>query len=166
MKKLITILICTGIIPAAMHAQVSLSPSVISSAGDYYESTDMSISWTLGELVVTTLEGDNMILTQGFQQPFDIGVGIKQNEMSWNISVYPNPVGDELRIRFDVQSQGDYLIEIQDVTGRVISQGLHKHLKPGEIVILDTSGLIHGIYFLKVISPDREQVQVTGLRKI
>ncbi|MFO7933178.1 MAG: T9SS type A sorting domain-containing protein [Bacteroidales bacterium] len=166
MKKLVTILTCIGIVPAAMHAQISLSPSVISAAGDYYEGTEMSISWTLGELAVTTLQGGNMILTQGFQQPFDIGVGIKQNKMNWNISVYPNPLGEELRIRFDVPSPGDYLIEIQDVTGRVMSQEMHMQVRTGETVILDTSGFLPGIYFLKVISPDKEQLQVTGLRKI
>lgn len=165
MKKPIIILTCLGILPV-VNAQTSLSPSVLSSGGDYFESTDMSISWAIGELAVNTLQGGNLILTQGFQQPFDIGVGIKMNEMNWNILVYPNPVGDELRILFDVPSPGDYLIEIQDVTGRVISQEIHKQVRPGETVILNTSRLIHGIYFLKVISPDKEQVQVTSLRKI
>lgn len=164
MNKILT-LIYTVIFPAIIHAQVLLSHSVISAAGDYFESTKTSISWTLGELAVTTLQGDNMILTQGFQQPFDIGVGIKQNEMNWTISVYPNPVTDELRILFDVPSPGDYLIEIQDVTGRVIRQEVHKQIQPGETIILNTSRFLNGIYFLKVISPDKEQIQVTGLRK-
>lgn len=166
MKKLISILICIGIISVTVRAQVSLSPIVISSGGDYFESTNMSISWTLGELAVTTLQSDNMILTQGFQQPFNIGVGIRQNEMNWTISVYPNPVEDELMIRFDIPLPGNYLIEIQDVTGRVICQQVHKQVRPGETVILNTSRFLHGIYFLKVISPDKEQVQVTSLRKI
>lgn len=166
MKRLITILTFIAIFPALIYAQVSLSPSVISSGGGYFENTNMSISWTIGELAVITLEGENMILTQGFQQPFNIGVGIRQDELSWNISVYPNPVGDELRILFDVPSPGDYLIEIQDVTGRVINQEVHKQVRPGELVILNTSRIIHGIYFLKVISLDKEQVQVTSVRKI
>jgi len=166
MKKLIVILTCIGILTVAMHAQVLISPSVISSGGDFYESIDMSISWTLGEIAVTTLQGSNMILTQGFQQAFDIGVGIEQNKMNWSISVYPNPIGDELRIRFDLQSSGDYLIEIHDVTGRVIAQQVHKQIQPGETVILNTSRFIHGIYFLKVISTENEQLQVTSIRKI
>lgn len=153
-------------IPPLIQAQILLSPSIISSAGDYYESTEMSVSWTLGELAITTLQGSNMILTQGVQQPFDFGVGIGQNEMNWNISVYPNPVGDELRIRFNMPSPGDYLIEIHDATGRLLNQEAYKQVPQGETVILDTSGFIHGIYFLKVISQDKEQVQVSCIRKI
>lgn len=166
MKKLITILTCIGLLTAELQAQVMLTPTIISSGGDYYEGTDMSLSWTLGELAVTTLQGGNTILIQGFQQPFDIGVGIKQNVMNWSISAYPNPVGNELRIRFDIPFPGDYLIEIQDVTGRVIGQVVRKQIQPGETVILDTSRFISGIYFLKITSPDKVQAQVNSLSKI
>ncbi|MCF8370293.1 MAG: T9SS type A sorting domain-containing protein [Bacteroidales bacterium] len=46
----------------------SVSPNVVAGSGDFYESANASISWTLGETVIKTLEGQNAILTQGFQQ--------------------------------------------------------------------------------------------------
>jgi hypothetical protein len=52
----------------------TLSPEVISSAGGYFENTDASLSWTLGETVTETFTGTNVILTQGFQQPFGIQI--------------------------------------------------------------------------------------------
>ena len=107
-----------------------------------------------------------MILTQGFQQPFDIDVGIRKQKINWDISVYPNPVGDELRIRFNIEKTGDYLLEIQDVTGRLISQELRKQINPGDIVSLNTSAFTNGVYFLKILTPDRQQVQVTSIRKL
>ena len=107
-----------------------------------------------------------MMLTQGFQQPFDVGVGIQKNETSWDITAYPNPVGNELRIQFNIQKTGDYLLEVQDVTGRLISQEQRKQVNPGDIIILNTSFYTNGIYFLKVLTPDRQQVQVTSLRKL
>lgn len=49
-----------------------LKQQVVSSAGGYDVSGDnsISLSWTLGELVITTVEssGGDLILTQGFQQ--------------------------------------------------------------------------------------------------
>jgi len=93
-------------------------------------------------------------------------VGIAENEVNWGISVYPNPVGDELRIRFDLEAPGDYLLEIQDVTGRLISQELRRRVNPGDIILFNTSTYPDGIYFLKVLTPDRQQVQVTSLRKL
>ena len=167
MQKPVSLLIATFFAAASLQAQeVQLAPTVLASAGGYAVGDHISISWTLGELAVSTLSSGNLILTQGFQQPFDINVGIRNNEVNWGIYVYPNPVGNELRIRFDTDAAGDYLIEIQDVTGRLISQQEYKNLDPGDIVVLNTSAYLNGVYFLKVLTPDRQQVQVTSLRKL
>jgi urease accessory protein UreH len=166
MRKSIPILISLLFTAFALQGQ-TLTPSVISSGGGYFEGENMSISWTLGELAVTTLSSGDLILTQGFQQPFDLDVGTRDNNnLSWGISVYPNPVGDQLRIRFDISDPGDYLIEVQDVTGRLVSQLLYKQVNPGDIILLNTSGYATGVYFLKVMTGDHTQVQVTSLRKL
>jgi len=167
MRKSISLLTIIFFAVSAISAQdYILSPSVVASGGGYAEGDNISISWTLGELAVTTLTGSDMILTQGFQQPFDIDVGIDKNEVHWGISVYPNPVGDELQIRFDIETQGDFFIEIQDITGRLIRQEQHRQVNPGDIVRINTTDYIHGVYFLKVMTTDRQQVQVTSLRKL
>lgn len=149
-----------------LSAQVTLAPSVIASGGGYAESGNISISWTLGEVAVSTLTGGSMMLTQGFQQPFDIGVGIGEKEVFCNISVYPNPVKDELRIRFDMVKPGDFLMEVQDVTGRLVGQLQHKQVSPGDIILLNTSSYTNGVYFLKVFSKDNQLVRVISLRKL
>jgi len=166
MKKAISILFGFLLVPLAAEAQITLAPTVIASGGGYHEADNISLSWTLGEVAVTTLTGGSMILTQGFQQPFDIGVGIGTEEMNWNIAVYPNPVEDELRIRFGIEKPGDFLIELQDVTGRVLTQEQHKQILPGEILQLNTSGYREGVYFLKLSTPDRNQVKVLSIRKL
>jgi hypothetical protein len=166
MKKKIPVLVIPFFTAIALSAQVTLAPSVVASGGGYAEGDNFSISWTLGELAVNTLTGGNLILTQGFQQPFDFNVGVRENEVNWGISVYPNPVGDELRIRFDVENPGDFLIEVQDVTGRLIGQEKHNGVNPGDIILLNISAYTSGVYFLKVLTPDRQQVQVTSLRKL
>lgn len=166
MRKKITLLFCTLCFFASIYGQIQLTPSVISSGGGIGVNDNLSISWTLGEVAVTTLTGDQMILTQGFQQSFDMDVGIAMDEVNWNISIYPNPVRDELRIRFNIEKPGDFLLEIQDVSGRLIKQELHKQVNPGDIVLLNTSTYTNGIYFLKVLTPDHQQIQVTSLRKL
>ncbi|MFU8843753.1 MAG: hypothetical protein ACNA7V_08100 [Bacteroidales bacterium] len=52
----------------------TLTPEVISSSGGYFESTNASVSWTLGETVTETFTGTSFILTQGFQQPLGIQI--------------------------------------------------------------------------------------------
>jgi hypothetical protein len=147
-------------------SQIALEPSVIASGGSYAESESMSISWTLGELVTTTLTGGDMILTQGFQQPIDFGTGISPQELNWGITAYPNPVGDELNVRFDIDRTRDFWIEIQDVTGRVLSLEQHKEVFPADVFQINTSNFTYGVYFLKVFTPDREQSQVLSIRKL
>ena len=166
MTKPATLLTAMLFTAVSLGAQVQLTPSVIAAGGGFGEGNNISISWTLGELAVTTLSAGDLILTQGFQQPFDIDVGVKEKELNWGISVYPNPVGDVLRIKFDIERAGDFLIEIQDVTGRLVGQEIHSQVRPGDIVLLHTTGYSNGVYFLKVFTKDRQQVQVTSLRKL
>lgn len=148
------------------QGQISMAPSVIGAGGAYAENESFSLSWTLGELATSTLTGGDLILTQGFQQAFTVGTGIDEKETNWDILVYPNPVGDELRIRFDIPNTEDFLIEIQDLTGRLIRQVQYKKVNPGDILLLNTSTYTAGIYLLKVLTPDRQQLQVTSLRKL
>ena len=54
----------------------SLSPTLISSAGAYAAAGDITLSYSLGEIAVTTLTTDNLVLTQGFHQPQLTGTGI------------------------------------------------------------------------------------------
>ena len=107
-----------------------------------------------------------MILTQGFQQPLDIGTGISTDELNWGITAYPNPVADVLFVKFDIDRTKEFLIEIQDVTGRVLSLEQHKEIFPGDVIQLNTSTFTYGVYFLKVFTPDREQSQVLSIRKL
>jgi hypothetical protein len=167
MKKSVSLCLLIFLAATLLPAQdFRLTPTVISSGGGYFEGDNISLSWTLGELAVSTLSSANLVLTQGFQQPFDIDVGIRDREVNWGISVYPNPVGDRLSIRFDTRDPGDFLLEVQDVTGRLVSLELQRNVNPGDIIELNTSTFATGIYFLKVLTPDRQQIQVTSLRKL
>lgn len=66
----------------------SLSPQVISPSGDYFEGSNASLSWTLGELATETYTSGDVILTQGFQQP--ITVEIRMDVMVFLEGPYSN----------------------------------------------------------------------------
>jgi hypothetical protein len=50
----------------------SIERDVVAGSGDYFEGTNSSLSWTLGEIATETYTAGNIILTQGFQQTFGI----------------------------------------------------------------------------------------------
>ncbi len=59
-----------------LHAQ-SISPKVIATAGGYQSNASGSLSFTIGETNTQTLSAASHMLTQGFQQPFDLQINIK-----------------------------------------------------------------------------------------
>ncbi len=48
-----------------------VSQSLISSAGDYFETENISLSWSIGEVVTETFSTNDLFVTQGFQQSID-----------------------------------------------------------------------------------------------
>jgi len=67
---------------------------VIASSGGYFESENLSLSWTLGEPVIETFSNGDLILTQGFQQPYNFYLQqILNIPMGWSgVSSYLDPL--------------------------------------------------------------------------
>jgi hypothetical protein len=149
-----------------VSAQLALTPSLVASGGNTYEGENLMISWSVGELAVTTLKGTSLQMTQGFQQPLGIGTGIKTDEFEESILVYPNPLKNELFVKFNIERPGNYILEIMDVTGRIISQVQLKPINSGEIIQLNTSTYNPGIYLLKIQTTDGQGALVKSIRKV
>lgn len=165
MIRYLLILSVSLFIPLLNAQEVVLSPAVISSAGGYAETGNISLSWTLGELAVTTVNGESMMLTQGFQQGDLESVGFSLDPIEWQIIAYPNPVVSALNIQFDLLEPGDFHIEIQDITGRLMRLEDYDKIYPGDVVQFDMSGFKPGSYFYRISSKDRQQVRVISIRK-
>lgn len=74
MKKVLTA--CIVLMTGVLYAQVpgSLSPVLIGSSGNYSTSGNITLSSSVGECIVPTVQSGPVILTQGFQQPSANGV--------------------------------------------------------------------------------------------
>jgi hypothetical protein len=91
MKNIINFLVSMAFFVFSLNAYAQ---QVIASAGGYYEGDNISISWTLGETVVETFQGADIILTQGFQQPYSFYLSQVLNiPAGWSgISGYIDPL--------------------------------------------------------------------------
>lgn len=76
MKKFIGLSLLSSIFAWQVGAQ-SLSPQVIASSGGYYSNAAGSLSFTVGETVTQTYTSGSNMLTQGFQQPFELNINVK-----------------------------------------------------------------------------------------
>ncbi len=85
-----------------------------------------------------------------------IYVGIKEiSQDNSAISIFPNPVSDNISVYFHKTINKPYTIELYDVTGRKLKTLLNNESIKTEIVQLKLDEINSGIYFLKVINADK-----------
>lgn len=91
MKKLYVLFAVSGLIWLASQSNAQ---QVIATSGGYYENENISLSWTVGEPVIETFTGSEVILTQGFQQPYSFYLQQVLNiPVGWSgISGYIDPL--------------------------------------------------------------------------
>ncbi|MEX0981387.1 MAG: T9SS type A sorting domain-containing protein [Bacteroidales bacterium] len=167
MKKIVPLIIAVFFnFQLASSQDIELSPTVIASAGNYSEAGGISLSWTLGEVAVSTLKQGDIVLTQGFQQSFLNEVGFGLNPIKWQIAAYPNPVVDKLRIQFDMPETRDFIIEIRDIQGRLISQQQQLQVLPGNVITFEMGAFNYGVYLFRISTTDRQQSRVLSITKL
>ncbi len=147
MKKLFLIIL---LISSFQLMSQQLSPQVISSAGDHFSNNDISMSWTLGEPVISTLTGD-YILTQGFHQDMYIVTSIDElNNIGLNIDVYPNPTPNILHIKWssEIFENENVSIQLLDMSGKILYA--EEMTTQSQINSINLNSFNRSIYLLKI----------------
>jgi hypothetical protein len=118
MKKIYALLFCLSVFTIG-QAQ-SFDPYVIGSSGTFASSASGSMAWTVGEVMTKTYSSAGNFFTQGFHQPVDtVFIDVIADISTQNISIFPNPVVDNLVIDFS-SSSGNYSIEIINMQGQLL----------------------------------------------
>lgn len=136
----------------------AFSQEVISIQGDSYQGTNATVDFTIGEAVIFTGSDGNNTITQGFHQTKWEYAGIENYEDEIDLTVYPNPVPDDLTI-----NSPDYLNKMYtvfDATGKMVSQGRLLQEK----TLVKTSHWATGGYTI-VISND-QNVKIKSIKLI
>ena len=128
----------------------SLSPSVIALAGGFeITPSGTTISWTLGEPIIDPIRGDNVLLTQGFQQPdLKVSTGFIDPTFAFGLKTYPNPVSTTLIMKTDYQETVSF--RMVDMAGKLVKEG-----KWSTKNVLDASPLNQGIYAIYFMAEGR-----------
>ncbi len=132
----------------------AISQEVVSSAGDNMTATGIQISWTLGEPVIETLEGEGAILTQGFHQTNLKVTDVNELQFSENvIHVFPCITSDYVNV---------HLIETELKLGFRLYNSLGKMLQQNSITNTDTQidmlDAASGIYLLVFVDDSMQIV--------
>lgn len=113
-----------------------------------------SVSFSIGQIDHQTKTSASGTITEGVQQPYEILVvtGITNTTVQLSINAYPNPVVDQLVLTIDQTDLTKVFYILTDVTGKLISE---KQISASRTEI-QFKELAQGIYFIKVISNNKE----------
>ncbi len=79
-----------------------------------------------------------------------LSVNSINNTILSELEVYPNPSEGELNVHFSIPTDENVSFQIQDVTGKINQSFLVKAKTGSNLVMLDTSTLSSGIYFVNM----------------
>lgn len=123
----------------------SISRSVISSGG----SNNDQLSSTLGESVIATASGSDLILAQGFQQPDELWATSADPLLGKaTFRLYPNPTREKLILEIESEESRKIAVEFIDMRGRKVSKALPIEIGSNSEHTFDVSNYAVGTYML------------------
>ena len=157
MNYMLTIMLA-GVSGATM-AQ-SLDNEIISAGGHFGNNAGGTLSATLGESFTNTLTSQNLMLTQGFQQPMFVITGITTvGDQKLKVRVYPNPTSDYLYITSDEEGLS---FSILDLAGTEMAVG--KLSLSENFISLNQYSV--GVFFVKVYSESKHFTKTFKVSKL
>jgi hypothetical protein len=149
-RKILCVLLLCGFWTIAIHAQ-----ETIPTTGGNVTGSGGSVSYTVGQILYSTLSGTNGTVTQGVQQPYEILVVTAiENVSAINLEciVYPNPTRGVVKLVFGSFDNEEIRFRLYDING-VLLQDKKVESRETEISMENLSS---SIYFLKVINNSKE----------
>lgn len=155
MKKIILILsLC---INYWAYSQSIEQPTLLSSSGT---SKNQQMVWTLGDFQTTTYSGNNLVVTQGFLQVYEQKATLTEfvdNNIDMQIEVFPNPVINELNIKFEADKVKQLVFELYTVGGQLLhSEQVSSKTYTGT---LGFTAFNNGMYILKIKSKTENYIK-------
>lgn len=118
---------------------------VIVSGGDYINTSNLKVSWSIGEPLTETLMGQYKI-TQGFQQAVNTTVSLPDDYFRLDIVVFPNPSSSVINIKLMTEYTDKINVSVFDMEGRIVT---NTFIKAGETTgFIDISDLSKAAYSL------------------
>ncbi|MCC7029866.1 MAG: T9SS type A sorting domain-containing protein [Chitinophagaceae bacterium] len=82
-----------------------------------------------------------------------IGIGLNDRELTNSVILFPNPVTDNLHIKYNLTTNKNATVQLIDMLGRLLTEiSLHVN---ANLVIFPTNGLQPGVYTYKFLNGDR-----------
>lgn len=120
----------------------SIDRSVVGSTGGNYTFSTGSISATVGENIIASVENTSFTILQGFQQNHYGNIAVRKVEKS-TLKIWPNPVSNYLHVQLPADV-AQVLYEVLDASGKLVLSGTPSGNQ------IDVNNLSAGYYHIKL----------------
>ena len=167
-NKFLVSLVLMGIVSIFTIKAQTLSPTVISSSGGFYTSSNAMLSFTVAEMtMVQTFTTSGNILTQGFQQPEDYTIGIPEVPISdASVLIYPTPTNGSFTLSYLNNDNSETTINIYNLVGQIVLTKTASQVNGLNTVNFDISSFSQGIYMLGLTLTNSKGEKRTDFHKI
>ena len=151
-KSIPIVLLVTGFLSASF-AQAQQSSNA---AGGDATGSGGSVAYSIGQVVYTANTSPSGTVSQGVQQAYEIFlIGINETELNSSLSVFPNPILDNLTLQISDYYNEKLSFHLYDLQGK----SLNKEQIIAEQTQINTSSLPPATYFIEVLNQENKQVQ-------
>ncbi len=81
-----------------------------------------------------------------------IVLGVEENSILEDLSLFPNPSEDEINVRFNIANSQSLELITTDITGKVIETRLINAGAGANLILMDVANFAQGVYFLNLRS--------------
>ncbi len=142
----LVLLVYLGFMFFTNHSYAQIQ-SVTAASGGSVQGQNISVSFTLGESIIKTLEKPDVIVTQGFHQStLKVTVIDELKGLPISIMAYPNPVVNEIKLEVGKELPSGATYSIFNMKGEIVSHDILE----GMITKISFQSLISATYLLKV----------------
>ena len=151
-KSIPIVLLALGFLSAGfVQAQQSAN-----AAGGDATGSGGSAAYSVGQVVYTVNNSPSGTVSQGVQQAYEIFlIGINETELNNSLSVFPNPIVDNLTLQISDYNNEKLSYQLFDMQGKLLSKG--------QIIAqqtqIKTASLPSATYFIEVLNQENKQVQ-------
>ena len=115
-----------------------------------------TVAYSVGQVVYTSNNSPSGTVSQGVQQAYEIFlIGINETELNSSLSVFPNPILDNLTLQISDYNNEKLSFYLYDLQGKL----LNKEQIIAEQTQINTSSLPPATYFIEVLNQVNKQVQ-------
>lgn len=143
----------------------SISQEAVSAGGGTAVGAGGTVSYTIGQLAYTSIEGASGSLYQGIQYPYEISIVTEMPEgkhVILHFETFPNPTSDYLILSIDGELDGEYNYRLFDVAGKLVED---KSITFNQSKI-EMKQLVTGVYILKVFASNIDGLVIVKTFKI